>query len=349
MGWRDDFGYPRIQRPKTIGFVQKTIQKINNKPYVLPQYLILLLILIPLIIILFQRYILGWREIANWTGIKSIIINPSGENTFEYKTLWDWMELVLSPLIIALIAFWFNARDNYLKQERNIDEQRELALQSYLEKVTSEFLTSGDLIEPEKNLFIKTKTLSTLRVLDGIRKGYLIKFLYESSLIRDRDSNEILYNADLTEIVLNHAQLFEINLSNTLLVRSNFEDTFLRATNFSDSDCFRANFKISNLRAANFQNAVLEEADFQSSILDYSNLSNVSLKKGNFKNAQLFSTNLRSARLSGANFTNAVLNDSCFFGAEWDHICFKNATMPDGKKYDPQFHTKEYLTNKECE
>ncbi len=63
---------------------------------------------------------------------------------FKGKTIWDLLQLLIIPALLAVLALWFNNQASIREQERNIlqreneqkiaeDRSREEALQSYLE------------------------------------------------------------------------------------------------------------------------------------------------------------------------------------------------------------------------
>lgn len=79
-----------------------------------------------------------------------VIFLPADFTTTKFKgrLVWDWMELLLIPLALALAALWFNRRENALEREiaakqRETDlqiarEQRhEDILQNYFDKMTA--------------------------------------------------------------------------------------------------------------------------------------------------------------------------------------------------------------------
>src|SRR5438874_719490 len=60
------------------------------------------------------------------------------------KTLWDWMQLLIIPVALALVAVWFNRIERKNEQFIASDNQRETALQGYLDRM-SELLLKEDL------------------------------------------------------------------------------------------------------------------------------------------------------------------------------------------------------------
>ena len=89
---------------------------------------------------------------ADWTGFS----NYSGSVTKDDrgKTLWDWLQLLIVPAVLAVAALWFNTseRKNEVKmaEERTISEReiasdrnREELLQSYIDRMTELLLDKG--------------------------------------------------------------------------------------------------------------------------------------------------------------------------------------------------------------
>lgn len=73
---------------------------------------------------------------------------------FETKTLWDWMELLIIPLVLAIGAFFLNRSERATEREttnkraeleREIakDRQQEAALQAYLDRMSDCCLRKG--------------------------------------------------------------------------------------------------------------------------------------------------------------------------------------------------------------
>ena len=126
---------------------------------------------------------------------------------FEEKTLWDWMELLIIPIVLAIGAFLLDrsertverqiakqrtAKDRKLAKARAkldreiaLDRQQEEALQVYLDRM-AHLLIEKNLRAAEneevRNV-ARTRTMTVLRGLDAKRKGLVLKFLYEADLI----------------------------------------------------------------------------------------------------------------------------------------------------------------------
>src|SRR6266436_4435470 len=108
---------------------------------------------------------------------------------FAGKTLWDWLNLlgVLAiPVVVGFGAVWFTTRQGKVADAENKDNQREAALQAYIDKI-SELLLEKHLRESQPNdelrKIVRVRTMTVLRGLDSLRKGSVLQFLYESDLI----------------------------------------------------------------------------------------------------------------------------------------------------------------------
>ena len=112
------------------------------------------------------------------------------------KTIWDLLQLLIVPAALAGAAFWFNAqqgkterqlsqKQSELEREIAQDQQRENALQTYLDRVAELLLKEKlrDSQEREVRQVARTRTLTILRRLDAERKTELFKFLYEAQLV----------------------------------------------------------------------------------------------------------------------------------------------------------------------
>ena len=109
---------------------------------------------------------------------------------FGTKTLWDWLELLIIPLVLAGGGFYLNRSEHNTDREIATDRQKEQALQTYLDHM-ADLLLKEDLRNSEneevRNV-ARTRTLTVLRGLDKKRKGVILKFLYEAetSLLRKK-------------------------------------------------------------------------------------------------------------------------------------------------------------------
>ena len=233
---------------------------------------------------------------------------------FTGKTLWDWLGLLASlaiPVVVAFGTLWFTTQQGKVSDAANerqhetelqiaTDNQREAALQSYIDKI-SELLLEKKLRESGENDEVQTlarvRTLTVLPRLDGRRKASVVQFLYESGLIHKDKKIIDLKGADLKEAYVVGATLVGADLSAANLYRATLSFTNLSGANLSRAYMVGANLSFTNLSGANLSRAFMEGAWLRSADLD-------------------------GADLGGAKVTDKQLAEAA---------SLKGATMPDGK------------------
>jgi len=197
---------------------------------------IVLALVIVFILIIYAGYRFSWE----WTGFNAHI----GPNVQQYqptKTLWDWLNLlgVLAiPVVVGLGAAWYTAQQGKVSDRENTDNQRETALQAYIDKM-SELLLEKGLAEPSSKDEVRTiarvRTTTLLFQLDARRIGYVFTFLREAKLMSNKSESNIisLSGADLRKVNLSEARLREANLSGANLSEANLSDANLGGANLS--------------------------------------------------------------------------------------------------------------------
>ncbi len=251
---------------------------------------------IALIVVVILGYTLNWH----WTGL----VPETSEPQQNAKTLWDWLQLlaVLAiPAAVGLGTIWFSRQQAKVSDAENKDNQREAALQAYIDKM-SELLLEKKLRESAEEDEVRTiarvRTLTVLRGLDMHRKASVLQFLHESGLI---NKNKCIIN-------LSNAPLREAELVGALLYNANLEGSVLRRANLLYANLFGADLSRADLYGAYLYGAHLYEADLSG--------------------ANLEGTILEEADLSGANLKGAL-------GITTEELekqakSLKGATMPDG-------------------
>src|SRR5260370_6630806 len=296
---------------------------------------------------------------------------------FARKTLWDWLQLLIIPIALAIGGFWFNqiqkdreqkATEQRAKTEQEIakDNQREVALQSYIDKMSELLLYKGlrkSQPEEEVRSIARVRTLTALRRLDEdiVRKTSVLQFLHESGLI-NKDARIIdlrgayldrvclfesdLSGADLSGPRLSKAALFGADLSGANLSGANLGEASLSKANLHGADLSRAYLREARLSGANLGGANLSGANLIKASLSAANLSEANLSGADLRGAYTFGeedyeeeADLSGANLSGANLTGAIVTDEQLSKAK----SLKGATMPDGSIYPYSFPPR-YMT-----
>lgn len=248
--------------------------------------------------------------------------------THRGKTLWDWMELLIVPVLLAGGAWWFSGQQRKAQREFEAgireaqrefedDRVRESALQTYLDRMT-DLLLKEDLRNSEEDSDVRklarARTLSTLSRLDPTRKRTVLEFLFEARLVGycDIDYNRYksivsLANADLSGVDLGGSFLAGIDLTDVNLSKTNLSFTYLQGANLYGADLQGANLHLADLEVANLRDADLHGANLQGTNLHSVNLSCANLCEADLREANLGGALLSFANLSGANLSSAGL------------------------------------------
>jgi uncharacterized protein YjbI with pentapeptide repeats len=245
------------------------------------------------------------------------------------KTLWDWLQLLIVPVVLSLItvgfALWQDTRQQRVENQR-AEAERELAnqraqdeaLQAYLDQMST-LMLDKDLRNSEEDSEVRTlahaRTLTVIRRVDTSRKDEIMQFLLEADLVHDvggRPAVIELSGADLGGIILrpiadlHGAELFNTDLSGAYL--------------------FEANLVGTDLSAADLRGADLREADLTAAGLTGANLRGADLREAKLVGTPLIGADLRGADLKGAYYS----SEEQLRQAK----SLKGATMPNGQKYE---------------
>jgi hypothetical protein len=307
----------------------------------------LLSVVVVLIVLSILGYIFNWH----WTGL----VPETNEPKQHWKTLWDWLQLLIIPAVLLLAGSLFTytvsrnerkASDRHNQTEREIaqDNQREAALQEYIDKM-SELLLHEKLRESaeldEIVTIARVRTFTVLPRLDAKRKGSLLEFLKDARLISRRRHIIGLWYADLSFADLNYSVLGDIDLDGANLDRammgfSNLNSASLYVARLNRANLFGAILRGADLRGADLRGANLSRADLRFADLSNPNIEQVLKSVFDMKLEDLQSladervgeqgADLSDADLSGANLKGAKVTDEQLTKAK----SLKGATMPDG-------------------
>jgi uncharacterized protein YjbI with pentapeptide repeats len=226
------------------------------------------------------------------------------------KSLWEWLELLVIPAVIAAGGLWFSEqqrqRELYIADQRAQDE----ALQAYLDQM-SQLLSDKDRplhLAPSSDSLstvARARTLTVLPGLDENRKSRLLQFLVESTLVQGDKKKPPVIN-------LTGADLRGVNLRG-----ADLRDTYLVDANLRDAKLVGA-----DLREGHLRNADLTGSD---------------LRNANLRDARLRGADLHEARVTGANLSRAELRGAKRITdevLEQQASSLKGAMMPGGWKHD---------------
>ena len=280
------------------------------------------------------------------------------------KTVYDFLQLLIVPLALAAIGFWFTAQqearqreieDQRARVEREIEAERaeQVTLQAYLEQMGTLLLDRGLRAADENSDVRRLARARTLVVLDALsppRQELALRFLYEAKLIQGSspDGQPVitlkyasLPNSELPyRLLLRGANLQQADLSGSNLAHIDLRGTYLAGAHLEDADLEGANLEGADLSGAYLGGANLKGANLAD--VDLSNAEGLWEKGTDLwkRGAGLREANLSGANLTGADLSNAYLGGANLKGAdvtaEQLAACksLEGATMPDGSKQD---------------
>lgn len=233
-----------------------------------------------------------------------------GWTGFADKTLWDWISVLLIPLMVGIGTIVLMNQQNVLSQEqhksdRNIaednrkqdlaiasDQLQESVLKTYRDDI-KDLIVNQSLLKShpgdEVRSLAQSYTYDALRKLEADKNGLLVQFLSDLGLVSSDENNGpiiLLERANLTEAKLSETHLSGEDLrwailSGAELLGADLSGANLDGADLSESYLERANLRGVNLAGANLWNADLENnADLTGAKVDPYHLSEVSSLSG---------------------------------------------------------------------
>jgi uncharacterized protein YjbI with pentapeptide repeats len=277
-----------------------------------------------------------------WTGFGPG--GPQSDLPRHQKTLWDWMDLLLVPVLLAVVAFIFTRAQKNREIALSTLERGGEALENYLDYMTrllvDQDIRDDELVERASRA-ARARTVAVLDLLNPTQKGHLLRFLAEAGLIQGHTPFVSMNRADLRSLdldpgVYTECNLHGANLDRASLVHCSFTNSDLASTTIqsanlesadfsgcnmdyallSRSDLYRARLIEAHLIKADLQDANLEDADLRSAILRTANFKGANLSRANLREAYLVFADFRLANLRGADLSRSDLTQSNFYGAD---------------------------------
>ena len=211
------------------------------------------------------------------------------------KPIWDWLELLLIPLLLALLGWFITWKNN--KNEREITKNKSLqeSFDSYLEFM-SKLILENDMANSDDHkvpIIARARTINFLDSADSEKRGLVLQFLAETNLICA--PNPII-------------NLNGINLNKTKLRNIRLEKISLKGVHLKNCDFKGANLKGSDFTSSNFENCNLSNSNLENSNLTYADMENVNLTNGNLVKATIDGTNFKQAKMENCLVTKTQFN-----------------------------------------
>jgi uncharacterized protein YjbI with pentapeptide repeats len=205
----------------------------------------------------------GTLQLASGQSLPDAQARKKGWTGFATKTLWDWMQLLIIPFVLAGGTLWFNVQQantsatqgrqqHASDQQIATDQQDEAILTTYINDIGN-LLTTNHLrsSQPgaEVRVVARAKTFVALKKLDGERKGELIQFLYEAHLIGytsvDAKSGAVSQTASIVNLYGIDAS--QADLTRAYLEGADLEGVDLEGAKFEGADISKANLRYARI------------------------------------------------------------------------------------------------------
>ncbi|MCP4935772.1 MAG: pentapeptide repeat-containing protein [bacterium] len=302
---------------------------------------VVLILVITLVGVSIAGYIFKW----GWTGLRWS--GEDGSKTF--KTLWDWLGLMIIPIVLAAGAFWFKRTTERVEKDiasrTEKERAQEAAMEIYFDRMSDLLLDKDPLLKSEPNSAARemaaTRTLAVLRRLDGNRRNQVFQFLGDACLLgrpekkappsgmvtkpmipmilkplaRKADPFSVLEDRSIEGMNLSRANLGEVNLSGASMIGTNLVEANLRLSNLTGVRLCEADLAGADLYGAKLEAADLGSAKLEAVNLVEANLEGAVLEEANLKGAYLTSACLKGAFVSRADLNGVVLHGANLEGA----------------------------------
>jgi uncharacterized protein YjbI with pentapeptide repeats len=240
---------------------------------------------------------------------------------FHGKTVWDFLQLLIVPLMLVAIGLVFSLQQDARQQrvedqradaERVLADQRaqDEALQAYLDQMSG-LLLEKDLRTSEVNSEVRTlaqvRTLTVLGRLDPSRKTAVMQFLVDADLVQSIDERDPIISLNGAD--LSGANVSDANLRNADLNGADLSDSDLSDSDLSFADSANADLSFADLSDANLRGASLSDVELRGAILRHANLSDADLSDAFLRGADLSNAFLRGADLSDSDLRGTDLSD----------------------------------------
>jgi uncharacterized protein YjbI with pentapeptide repeats len=275
------------------------------------------------------------------------------------KSLWDFLDLLIVPLALAIIGLGFAAQQQ--ARQTQFEEQRaqNAALQAYLDQMNP-LILEKHLLDSEEGdtvfTLAKARTTTVLAQLDGEHNKAVTRFLFESGLLREP---ALLAKADLDDAKLHKAVLQNATLAGTNLKGANLTDAVLlkadfyaekkvgKSTQELPADLTKADLSRAPLQGADLSQCHLNEATLTDATLQSADLSSADLQGADLSHAALQGANLSPATVPGprpTNLTDADLRYTALQSANLSRADLTGADLTDANLSEAKGWTMEQLT-----
>ena len=274
------------------------------------------------------------------------------------KTFWDWLSILIVPVLLTLGGIQFAAYQDIhrqaienqrtkTQQEIENERARDAAMQTYLDRIGS-LMLSHNLRNAEEGdvayALARARTSAVIASLDASHNKSVTRFLGESGLTgaeetglrgAEKSSVSIVAGIDLRNADLSGTHLTGADLRGTVLVGANLRSSFLLGADLTRAALSDANLEGAYLQQATFYdtpfgNTNLSDAELEgANIQAYGNadFSRADLREANLSRASLYKLDGGGDRVIGSDFREADLSEADLSGADLRKADFTGARL----------------------
>ncbi|MDX1413406.1 MAG: pentapeptide repeat-containing protein, partial [Candidatus Promineifilaceae bacterium] len=177
------------------------------------------------------------------------------------KTLWDWLGLLLLPLTLIGLTWWWQRTAKEIAKEKAMAGLVQDSIESFVSRMTDLMMDRGLLESQEGDeirVIARALTSTTLRRVDGAGKGVIVEYLHKSGLLDVHDPI-----VDLSGLQLNGTDLEGYKLIGASLQRADMRHSILRDVDLSTADLRACGLAYSDMEHANLRESYIREADLR--------------------------------------------------------------------------------------
>lgn len=249
-------------------------------------------------LLVFIVFVVRWAfspiEAPEWTGFGPYDEDLNGPRS---KTLWDWLDLILIPAVLAMVAWIYKEFDKTKTKKEELINRQNLSLDNFIKTITElnlEYNLSSDKPIEGTSEIARSRVILVLNDLDSASKGQVLQFLYESNLVNQNPKIK--------------------------LVGANFRESNLRGIDLSFAEIRGAYFSDSDLSKCNFSSSTFVGCDFTDSDFSESKVNNVDFSYTNLTKCKFHKVDLRSTNLEGATLDYADLTKAKILSHQLDSV-----------------------------
>lgn len=274
---------------------------------------------------------------------------------FEDKRLWDWLDLLIVPVALAFLVWYFDRKERVsdriaaserVKHEHELTDKRaeidrqisdnrnnQQTLESCLEYISEQLLDAHRSFRSVsfRTTIICARILETLDSLatDRRRRDQVIRFLHEMELLRAASplGKPLFCKAALMNLVLPDADLRKVAFDSSDLSFADLSGADLSNASFSEANLQKVNFTGAKLEGARLDRTNLENVIFKDANLTEVNLNNVDQSDVDFSGLNLSKAIMVGARLKWSKFPNADLSGADLSGTNLENADFRFAKL----------------------